>query len=124
MPDGSAQLLNDDRQQLHGQNVVLVCAQDAVRYAYFAPYTFEQHQSLIAECQSKPRVNLIMLGQTLDGHDMDLLRIGITPPARTPQRHAPCFFSLGAQPAGHAAADHMLSGALEQQSMQALATDD
>ncbi len=57
----------------------LACVQDAVRYAYFAPYTYEQHQSLIADCQSKPGVTLEMLGQTLDGHDMDLLRIGGVP---------------------------------------------
>lgn len=50
-----------------------------MRYAYFAPYTYEQHQSLIAECQSKPQVTLEMLGQTLDGHDLDLLRIGGPP---------------------------------------------
>ncbi|CAL8472033.1 g11575 [Coccomyxa elongata] len=51
-------------------------AHDAVRYAYFAPYPYEQHQTLIADCQSKPGVTLEMLGQTLDGHDLDLLRIG------------------------------------------------
>lgn len=51
--------------------------QDAVRYAYFAPYPYEQHQTLIADCQSKPGVTLEMLGQTLDGHDLDLLRIGV-----------------------------------------------
>ncbi len=55
----------------------VVFTQDAVRYAYFAPYPYEQHQTLIADCQSKPGVTLEMLGQTLDGHDLDLLRIGV-----------------------------------------------
>ncbi|CAK0783250.1 hypothetical protein CVIRNUC_006449 [Coccomyxa viridis] len=49
---------------------------DAVWYAYFAPYPFERHEELIAEIQSDEHVHLDLLGQTLDGHDLDLLRIG------------------------------------------------
>jgi hypothetical protein len=29
--------------------------QDAVRYAYFAPYSYERHNDLVAECQADKR---------------------------------------------------------------------
>lgn len=46
---------------------------DCVWVAYFAPYSLEQHQDLIAEVQAVDRVSLIRLGSTLDGRDLDLL---------------------------------------------------
>lgn len=49
---------------------------DIVYYAYFAPYTMEQHHDLIAKAQLSPLVEYIHLGETLDGQDMDLLKIG------------------------------------------------
>ena len=53
------------------------CAmQDAVYYAYFAPYSYERHQDLIAKSTSNKQVRLEVLGETLDGHDIDLLQIG------------------------------------------------
>ena len=50
--------------------------QDAVYYAYFAPYSYERHQDLIAKSISSKQVRLEVLGETLDGHDIDLLQIG------------------------------------------------
>jgi murein tripeptide amidase MpaA len=44
--------------------------------AYFAPYSFEMHQDLVARAQLDDRVSLQLLGETLDGHDIDMLRIG------------------------------------------------
>jgi hypothetical protein len=44
--------------------------------AYFAPYSYEQHQGLVAEMQCHELVTLEMLGESLDGHDLDLLRVG------------------------------------------------
>ena len=49
---------------------------DAVWFAYFAPYTMERHGDLIARVQATPRAALSVLGRTLDGRDMDLLRVG------------------------------------------------
>ena len=49
---------------------------DAVWFAYFAPYTMERHSDLIARVQASPLVQLSVLGKTLDGQDMDLLQIG------------------------------------------------
>ena len=49
---------------------------DAVWFAYFAPYTMERHNDLIARVQKSPYVVISVLGKTLDGQDMDLLQIG------------------------------------------------
>ena len=53
--------------------------QNAIYYAYFAPYSYERHQDLIAKAIGHKRVKLQILGETLDGHDIDLLQIGNTP---------------------------------------------
>jgi murein tripeptide amidase MpaA len=52
---------------------------DVVWYAYFAPYSWEQHQALIGRCAVSERVTAEVLGQTLDGRDMDLLTMGSGP---------------------------------------------
>jgi murein tripeptide amidase MpaA len=49
---------------------------DATWYAYFAPYSWDRHQSLIAEQVSRAGVSLEVLGLTLDGRTLDCLRIG------------------------------------------------
>lgn len=49
---------------------------NAVYYAYYPPYTYQRHQDLIAEMQTCEGCELEMLGETLDGHDLDLLRVG------------------------------------------------
>ncbi len=50
-------------------------ATDATWYAYFAPYTMEQHADLVARAQQADGVSLEVLGETLDGQPMDLLRV-------------------------------------------------
>lgn len=49
---------------------------DSVYYAYFAPYPMERHHDLIANTQLNDNVEHIHLGYTVDGQDMDLLKIG------------------------------------------------
>jgi murein tripeptide amidase MpaA len=49
---------------------------DSVHYAYFAPYTMERHRDLITDAVSYEGVSLSVLGQTLDGRDMDCLTMG------------------------------------------------
>lgn len=51
--------------------------QDSLYYACFAPYSFERHLDLIARAGQSERVCCEHLGTTLDGRDLDLLRIGI-----------------------------------------------
>ncbi|CAN5464418.1 M14-type cytosolic carboxypeptidase [soil metagenome] len=49
---------------------------DSVYYAYFEPYSWEQHLQLLgrAECSTQARV--LDLGNTVDGRDLNLLVIG------------------------------------------------
>ena len=49
---------------------------NSVYYAYFAPYSMERHADLIANTQLDEQVSASVIGQTLDGQDMDLLTIG------------------------------------------------
>ena len=44
--------------------------------AYFAPYSYERHLDLLAWAQTSFDAELIHLGETLDGRDMDMLQIG------------------------------------------------
>ena len=50
--------------------------QNSIYFAYFPPYTYHRHQELVAATHVKKGVSLEILGPTLDGHDLDLLRIG------------------------------------------------
>jgi len=49
---------------------------DSVYFAYFAPYSYERHQDLIHAAQLHIDCQLQVLGQTIDGRDMSLLKIG------------------------------------------------
>lgn len=51
-------------------------AQDCLYVAYFAPYPLQRHFELVARMQSLPRVRQEVLGQSVDGYDLDLLVIG------------------------------------------------
>ena len=55
---------------------------DSVYYSYFAPYSHERHQDLIARSLASDDVHHELLGHTLDGRDMDLLTIGRPDPSR------------------------------------------
>lgn len=47
---------------------------DSVYFAYFAPYSMERHADLIAGSQLSMRCSHRVLGKTLDGQDLDLLK--------------------------------------------------
>lgn len=46
-----------------------------IYFAYFEPYSYEQHLDLLAAASQSPHVVQQRLGSTLDGRDMSLLRI-------------------------------------------------
>ncbi len=52
---------------------------DTVWFAYFAPYSEQRHQTLIADYSALPGVSHTVLGLTLDGRPMDLLTLGEGP---------------------------------------------
>jgi len=49
---------------------------DSVYYAYFEPYSFERHLSLIDSLQASPLVRVEDLGNTVDGRDFNILVVG------------------------------------------------
>ena len=49
---------------------------DSIYYAYFAPYSMERHHDLVSQAAENEHVSLHVIGDTLDGQDMDLLTIG------------------------------------------------
>ena len=49
---------------------------DTIQIAYFAPYSYERHQDLLAAVQTHPLVSLEHLGETLDKRDLTLVKIG------------------------------------------------
>ena len=73
-----------DRQQWHRWPTALVDSeltieitpeQDSLYFAYFTPYSMERHADLIARSLQSPRCSLEVLGQSLDGQDIDLLKV-------------------------------------------------
>jgi murein tripeptide amidase MpaA len=49
---------------------------DSVYYAYFEPYPWERHLTLLDRAQLSPLVRLVDLGDTVEGRDMNLLVVG------------------------------------------------
>ncbi len=49
---------------------------DSIYYAYFAPYSMERHADMIAEVGMHPDVTLSVLGQSVEGQDMDCVTVG------------------------------------------------
>ncbi|CAA9540473.1 MAG: Zinc carboxypeptidase domain protein [uncultured Sphingosinicella sp.] len=54
-------------------------AANSVWFAYFAPYTMERHDDFIASVIAHPAVEYRSLGQTLDGQEIDYLKVGTGP---------------------------------------------
>ncbi|EDP63164.1 peptidase M14, carboxypeptidase A [alpha proteobacterium BAL199] len=52
---------------------------DVVWFAYFAPYSLERHEDLMARAQARGVARAERLGATLDGRDLDLLTFGSGP---------------------------------------------
>jgi murein tripeptide amidase MpaA len=79
-------------------------ASDSVWFAYFAPYTMERHHDLVAEAAVHPAVAYRSLGQTLDGQEIDYLKIG---------EGAVQVWLYGRQHPGESMAEWWMEGALE-----------
>lgn len=52
---------------------------DVAWFAYFAPYSYERHQDLVAEAASSEGVSYRRLGQSVDGRTIDCLELGEGP---------------------------------------------
>ncbi len=80
---------------------------DAVYVAYFAPYSMERHADLIGRCLRSPTVRLSVLGQTVDGQDLD--KLTITGPSPGPLQ----AWFLARQHPGETMAEWWMEGFLE-----------
>ncbi|MBL4639043.1 MAG: hypothetical protein JKY57_00785, partial [Kordiimonadaceae bacterium] len=81
--------------------------QDSIYFAYFAPYSMEQHADLIASVSLSPFVKTSVLGHTLDGQDMDLIEIGHGPKGRK------IVWLIARQHPGETMAEWWMEGALD-----------
>lgn len=61
-----------------GQNLIFSheAEADSIYFAYFAPYAMERHADLVASINGFPHISTHVLGHTLDGQDLDLLKFG------------------------------------------------
>ena len=80
----------------------------SVYVAYFAPYTAEQHRSLVALAGQISGAEVLVLGQTLDGRDLDLIKID-----RTPDRPKPKLWITARQHPGETMAEWWMEGLIE-----------
>ncbi|WP_206485775.1 M14-type cytosolic carboxypeptidase [Thalassotalea sp. G2M2-11] len=64
--------------EFDGQNltITLTPEYDSVYFAYFAPYSYERHQDLLHNAQLDIDCQLQVLGQTIDGRDVSVLKVG------------------------------------------------
>lgn len=90
----------------------LVPSAQCVYFAYFEPYSWEQHLDLLAGASASECVQQEYLGATLDGRDMSLLRI-TTPDAPTPLAQRRKVWLIARQHPGETMAEWFVEGFLE-----------
>ena len=79
-------------------------ALDAVWFAYFAPYAMDRHHDFVQRVAAREGVELIELGQSIEGQPMDCLRMGTGPVQ---------VWLYARQHPGESMAEHWMEGALE-----------
>ena len=85
---------------------------NAIYFAYFEPYSWEQHLDLLGSATQSPHVGLQRLGSTLDGRDMGLLRITDAASA-TPVEQKKSVWLIARQHPGETMAEWFIEGFLE-----------
>jgi len=78
---------------------------DACTYAYFAPYSLERHRALVARAGAQARVSVV--GRSVDGRDVDLIRIG-----EPDQGRRPCWI-IARQHPGETMAEWLAEGLVD-----------
>lgn len=80
---------------------------NSVYYAYFAPYPHWRHQELVHKAQANRRVIVESLGQTVEGHNIDLLIAGEVDDAK------PRVWIIARQHPGETMAEWFMEGLIE-----------
>lgn len=78
--------------------------QESVYYAYFIPYSYERHQDLIQTAQQSVDCYHELLGETLDGRELNLLVIG------EPAEHKNTIWVTARQHPGESMAEWFMEG--------------
>ena len=78
--------------------------QESVFYAYFIPYSYERHQDLIQSAQQSVDCYHELLGETLDGRELNLLVIG------EPAAHKNTIWVTARQHPGETMAEWFMEG--------------
>jgi murein tripeptide amidase MpaA len=82
---------------------------DSVYFAYFAPYSMERHADLVARSLLSPLCAHRVVGKTLDGQDLDLLRFS-SDDAGAPKKN--CWV-IARQHPGESMAEWWMEGCIE-----------
>lgn len=77
---------------------------DSVFFAYFAPYSEQRHFEFLGRSQRVPGVQLEVIGQSLQGRDIDLLSVG--------RGEIPCWI-IARQHPGESMAEWLVEGLVE-----------
>lgn len=80
---------------------------NTVYFAYFPPFSFEDHQDLVSSSQISPLCKSKVIGNTVEGRNIDLLQIGELADAKMK------IWILGRQHAGETMASWFVKGMLE-----------
>ncbi|MFD2632832.1 M14 family metallopeptidase [Idiomarina piscisalsi] len=80
--------------------------QESVYYAYFVPYSYERHQDLIQSAQQSVDCYHELLGETIDGRELNLLVIG------EPAEHKNTIWVTARQHPGESMAEWFMEGFL------------
>jgi len=81
--------------------------QNSVFFAYFAPYSYEQHLNLIHEAQLSPDVHMEVIGKTFEGRDIEMLTVG------KPARHKKVIWVIARQHPGESMTEWFMEGFLQ-----------
>ncbi|NKB34766.1 MAG: hypothetical protein GKR91_16855 [Pseudomonadales bacterium] len=81
---------------------------DAVYFAYFVPFSMERHHDLVAKALGNDHCSHELLGKTLDGQDMDLLRFSFGDDAKKSN----CWI-IARQHPGETMAEWWMEGCIE-----------
>ena len=82
-------------------------AQDSIYFAYFAPYSYDRHLDLVHRSQSSDLCEASIIGQTYDGHDIDMLTIG------EPEEGKKKIWVIARQHPGESMAEWFIEGMLD-----------
>ncbi|AWT49121.1 hypothetical protein DLE54_06010 [Psychrobacter sp. YP14] len=88
-------------------DVELEC--ESIQIAYFAPYSYERHQDLLAAVQTHPLVTLEHLGETLDKRELTLVKVSSDEDGSEEKRN---IWIIARQHPGETMAEWLMEGLL------------